>query len=87
MARALYEHLMRAMVDDDEFLAFAVERNPATPLRLFFVVHYLQLKRPEWPLAGYFQSIAPDPAPPEHAYPHFKAYCLAHAAEFSASGT
>ncbi|MBV9842770.1 MAG: DUF2332 domain-containing protein [Sphingomonadaceae bacterium] len=80
----LYEMLMRAMLEDEDFLSFAVERNPATPLRLFFTVHYLQLRNPEWPLANYFQSITPEPSPPEEAYPHFKEYCLAHAGDVRA---
>jgi hypothetical protein len=78
----LYEHLALAIAADHELLAVAAhaaQGHPA-PNLLLAAVHFLLLKGQADPLAQFYPNLTSTPAPPDAAYPAFRAFCLAHAA-------
>lgn len=82
----LYTALANAIARDQELLALSAhaKRGQPPPNMLFAAVHFLLLGAPDQPLARYYASINPAPAPPEEAFPLFKSFCRDHAAPIRA---
>ncbi len=79
MGAWLYREFCRHAADDPEILALADGgMDAALPTHLFSAVHYLLLREPGDPLAGYFATITDTPLPPEGAYPELVRFCRAH---------
>jgi hypothetical protein len=80
----LYEHLKQAIVQDEELLWLAAQCQPGQPQpnMLFGAVHFLLLRAaaPLPPLARFYADLTAEAAPPEQAFPHFRAFCLEHQA-------
>lgn len=77
----LYAALSRAGAEDPAIMELsAVGLDAAKPVHLFIAAHYLLLGGIEHPLARYFATIADPPAPPDEAWPHFRAFCFEDAA-------
>jgi hypothetical protein len=73
----LYAELCRAGAEDPEVLALSAEGlDAASPVHLFTAVHYLLLGGIDHQLARYFATLVPEPAPPDEAWPHFRAFCI-----------
>lgn len=82
-ASALYEQLALSIAADPELLALAAHTAHGQPVPNLFMaaVHHLLLQGQADPLAQFYSSLTSEAAPPETAYPAFRAFCLAHAAE------
>lgn len=82
----LYAHLAAGVARDAELLELASHAGPGQPPPnlLLGAVHYLLLSGAGDGLARFYPSLAAEPAPPEEAYPAFRAFCLAHAGEVRA---
>lgn len=74
----LYERLASGIAGDAEVLALAAGAAPGQPAPnlLLGAIHYLLLRGADDPLARFYPSLAPSPAPPAGAYPAFRAFCL-----------
>lgn len=85
MRTPLFEHFAHHAAQDPELLSLADGgMDAALPTHLFSAVHYLLLRDPSDPLARWFATIAPDPLPPEGAYPELQRFARAHRAELRA---
>lgn len=75
----LYERLAVGIAEDPEILTLAAQarKGERTPNILFAAVQFLLLKGIPHPLAQFYK---PGGAPPDNAYPDFRAFCLEHAA-------
>jgi hypothetical protein len=81
----LYAALCRAGAEDPEVLSLsAAGLDAASPVHLFTSAHYLLLSGVQHPLARFFATLTPDPAPPEEAWPEFRRFCIEHRAELEA---
>ncbi|MGE0384179.1 MAG: DUF2332 family protein [Gammaproteobacteria bacterium] len=82
----LYVALNQRIVEDDEILGLVAQAPATQPVVQLFLtaVHYLLMARPEDPLAAYFPTLAEGAKPPVDAWPDFRRFCLAHAAELAA---
>lgn len=75
----LYVALAKAGADDPEILELSSNGlSGATPVHLFTSVHYLLLGGVPDPLARFFPTLTPDPAPPEEAWDDFRRFCREH---------
>lgn len=76
----LYAHLARSIADDDARLDLAAHAPPGQPAPnlLLGAVHFLLLRGEPGPLARFYPSLTPAPAPPVDAYPAFVDFCMAH---------
>jgi len=73
----LYAELCRAGAEDTEVLALSASGlEAASPVHLFTSVHYLLLGGIDHPLARYFATLNPEPAPADEAWPHFREFCI-----------
>lgn len=75
----LYAALARAVADDPVLLALSDRARPGQPRpnMLLAAVHALLLAGEGPELAAHYAGLAGDPAPPEAAFPHFRAFCMA----------
>ncbi len=75
----LYAELCRAGAEDMEVLALsACGLEPASPVHLFTSAHYLLLGGIDDPLARFFATLTPDPAPAHEVWPDFRRFCFEH---------
>jgi hypothetical protein len=75
----LYAALARAGANDPEILELAGNAlTGAKPVHLFTAVHYLLLGGTSDPLARWFATLAPEPAPPDEAWDDFRRFCRLH---------
>ncbi|MBX3595032.1 DUF2332 domain-containing protein [Sphingomonas sp.] len=77
----LYHALALRVADDPEILALAGsgQAGAQPALQMLTAVHYLLMTHRDDPLAGFFATLTPVPAPTEQAYPAFRRFCLRHA--------
>ena len=75
----LYAALSRAAVRDECVIELASHgMGAAAPVHLFTSVHFMLLGGVSDPLARFFPTLAPDPAPPEEAWGDFRRFCDEH---------
>ncbi|MDG2003790.1 MAG: DUF2332 domain-containing protein [Novosphingobium sp.] len=73
----LYATLCREGAKDPEVLALSAEGlDAASPVHLFTSAHFLLLGGAKHPLARFFATLVAEPAPPDEAWPDFRAFCL-----------
>jgi hypothetical protein len=79
----LYAQLARQVAADPDVLRLVTEADRFQQVShlLFGAVHFLLLGGSAHPLAEFYPSLRAAPRPAEEAYPHFRAFCLEHAAE------
>jgi hypothetical protein len=78
----LYGALAGVVADDPDLLTLAATARPGQPVPnlLFAAVHQLLLAgRTDEPLARFYRSLTPTPAPPDKAPPAFQRFCRDHA--------
>ena len=82
----LYAALCRGIADDTDALALAALAPPGQPAPnlLLAAVHDLLLRGVAHPLRAFYPNLVPDPAPPESAYPAFRAFLSGHRDEIAA---
>jgi hypothetical protein len=83
-ASLLYETLARAIAGDRDLLALAALAGPGQPPpnMLLAAVHGLLLQGDsEHPLAAFYPSLAPQPAPPGDVGAAFRDFCLGRAGD------
>ncbi|NDJ60994.1 MAG: DUF2332 domain-containing protein [Chloroflexi bacterium] len=90
-ATHLYAHLTEGCAEDPQILALLLPGENKTAYGstlLFIIVHYLLLKDEtqdqQHALAAYYASLTPEPRDPAEAFPHFRDFCLTHAAAIRA---
>jgi hypothetical protein len=77
-----YAVLCRAGAEDPEVLALAAGGlEPASPVHLFTSAHFLLLGGIDHPLARFFATLTPDPAPPGEVWPEFRHFCFEYEVE------
>ena len=75
----LYEALSNGVSEDSTLLDIASSAAVSpVPNLLFGAVHYLLIGGADSPLSSYYASLTDEPRPPDDAFPHFRAFCLAH---------
>jgi hypothetical protein len=81
----LYAHLGSQVARDPELLAIAAHARPgqSQPDLMLASVHYLLARQPSSPLARYYPTLEPDPAPAHDAFPAFRDFCLARQDELA----
>lgn len=81
----LYELFSLSIADDPELLGIAARARQGQPLpNLFFAtIHFLLLRRPEYPLASFYPSISGNTARPagHEAYRNLRLFCLKYRVE------
>jgi hypothetical protein len=82
MGARLYSVLCRQAAAAPELLALAAHGQAAArAMHLLSSVHYLLLQDPRDPLARFFATLTPHPAPAEEAFPDLLRFCQARRAE------
>jgi hypothetical protein len=82
MGVALYAELCRRAAEDPDLLALAAHgQDGARPMHLFSAAHYLLLQDASDPLARWFATLTPEPAPAAEAFDAFKRFCRERRAE------
>ena len=84
---ALYERLSLHIADDPALLALASHCAAGQPAPNLFLAaaHLALLGEPDHPLGAYYASVTDLPEPPDGAFPHFRALCLARRDEIVAT--
>lgn len=79
----LYYHLATHVATDPEVMALVstTDLDKQLPNLLFGAVHMLLLEGVQHPLRAYYPNLTADSQPPQDAYPHFRDFCLQHAAQ------
>jgi hypothetical protein len=81
----LYVALCHGIATDPDALALAALAPPGQPAPnlLLAAVHDLLLRGTEHPLRAFYPDLVPNPAPPESAYPAFRAFLSDHRDEIA----
>ncbi|MDB5365644.1 MAG: hypothetical protein JWM77_1571 [Rhodospirillales bacterium] len=79
----LYEALGPGIAADQRLLDIAAVAQKGQPLPnlMFGAVQYLLRRASDDPLARFYRSLTPRPAPPDQAFPDFRRFVLAHEEE------
>ena len=83
----LYERLSLDVAEDVDMLALAAHcaAGQPTPNLFLAAAHLALLGEPDHPLGAYYASVTDSPEPPDGAFPHFRALCLARRDEIVAT--